>query len=170
EIYCLLDSAPLFDNEEFGESVIVLHRFGGTYGPAMFLLTANPLEMSEPNGAITLTLANRQLMPLQVFKLDKIRVSANAVPSLETVPVIRQQVDSGTVNVDLNEKPGDPMIEPMEVDDLIVFNGIDATTGDYLIQPIKLSDVARIAIDSPQDKNLINAIINAKRQAEVKHL
>ncbi|HKQ72568.1 MAG TPA: metallophosphoesterase, partial [Blastocatellia bacterium] len=115
EIYCLLDSAPLFDNEEFGESVIVLHRFGGTYGPAMFLLTANPLEMSEPNGAITLTLANRQLMPLQVFKLDKIRVSANAVPSSKTVPVIRKQVDSENVKVDINEKLNEPLT-PIEAE------------------------------------------------------
>src|SRR5262247_3621428 len=38
--------------------------------------------------------------------------------------------------------------DPIEMDDLIAFNGIDATTGDYLINPIS----------------------NAKRQSEVDHL
>ena len=56
EIHCMLDSSPLFDNEELGESVIVLHRFGGTYAPAVFLLTANAVEMDAPTGSITLTL------------------------------------------------------------------------------------------------------------------
>lgn len=55
-------------------------------------------------------------------------------------------------------------------DDLIAFNGIDATTGDYLINPMTDADASRIAIDHPQDKNLANAINTAKRQAEVEHL
>jgi len=106
EIYCLLDSAPLFDNEELGEAVIVLHRFGGTYGPAMFLLTANRIEMNEPAGVITLTLANRQLMPLQVFKLDKIRVSTKATTASETVTITRQQpVASVGIGIEFKEQP-----------------------------------------------------------------
>src|ERR1044072_1236613 len=46
-VYCMLDSAPLFRHETIGESCVVLHRFGGTYGPAMFMLTANEQEMQE---------------------------------------------------------------------------------------------------------------------------
>ncbi|HKE05261.1 MAG TPA: hypothetical protein VKE91_14475 [Blastocatellia bacterium] len=60
--------------------------------------------------------------------------------------------------------------DPIEMDDLIAFNGIDATTGDYLIKPINDSEASRIAIGHPQDKNLVNAISNAKRQTEVDHL
>lgn len=60
--------------------------------------------------------------------------------------------------------------ETMDMDDLIAFNGIDATTGDYLINPMKESDASRIAVDYPQDKNLANAISNVKRQTEVEHL
>ncbi|MGH9939113.1 MAG: hypothetical protein ACREAM_22970 [Blastocatellia bacterium] len=60
--------------------------------------------------------------------------------------------------------------DPINTDDLIAFNGIDATTGDYLIEPMKESDASRIAIGHPQDKNMVNAISNAKRQSEVEHL
>jgi hypothetical protein len=81
EIYCLLDTAPLFNNRELGEAVVVLHRFGGTYGPSCFLLTANQHEMREPTGFITLTLANRLGLPLHVFKLDRIRISSQPAPS-----------------------------------------------------------------------------------------
>lgn len=38
------------------------------------------------------------------------------------------------------------------LDDLIAFNGIDATTGDYLINPMTDGDASRIAISHPQDK------------------
>jgi hypothetical protein len=60
--------------------------------------------------------------------------------------------------------------DTMDIDDLIAFNGIDATTGDYLISPMKEGDASRIAIDHPQDKNLVNAISIAKRGAEAEHL
>jgi hypothetical protein len=58
----------------------------------------------------------------------------------------------------------------MDIDDPFVFNGIDATTGDYLISPMKESDASRIAMDHPQDKNLVNAFDKVKRDAEVEHL
>ena len=60
--------------------------------------------------------------------------------------------------------------DPIEMDDLIAFNGIDATTGDYLIKPINDSEASRIAIAHPQEKSLANAIGAAKRQAELEHL
>ncbi len=66
--------------------------------------------------------------------------------------------------------PDNPPDNPENIDDLIAFNGIDATTGDYLIKPMTDSDASRIAIDHPQDKNLVNAINAAKRQTEVEHL
>ncbi|MGH9768374.1 MAG: hypothetical protein ACREAB_13155, partial [Blastocatellia bacterium] len=55
-------------------------------------------------------------------------------------------------------------------DDLIEFNGIDATTGDYLISPINEQDAARIATSQPQDQNITNAIRNVARLSGVEHL
>src|SRR5262249_30672447 len=39
-IDCLLISTPVFENQALGEPAVVLHRFGGSYGPARFLLRA----------------------------------------------------------------------------------------------------------------------------------
>ncbi|MBW4599262.1 MAG: hypothetical protein KME29_06515 [Calothrix sp. FI2-JRJ7] len=48
-IYCMLDvsiqEVPLFNFKAIGEPAIILHRFGGTYGAAKFLLTAASEEM-----------------------------------------------------------------------------------------------------------------------------
>lgn len=80
-VYFMLDTEPLFSNEHLGEPAVVLHRFGGTYGPAMFLLTANQDEM---RGAIRVTLANEWGLPIRVIDLDGIYVTEEALPSIES--------------------------------------------------------------------------------------
>ncbi len=57
-----------------------------------------------------------------------------------------------------------------DFDDLIAFNGIDATNGDYLIKPMKESAAARIAVDYPPDQSTTNAIRGVIRQSETEHL
>ena len=44
-IYCMLETSPLFSSKPVGEAAVVLHRFGGSYGAAKFLLTAAQEEM-----------------------------------------------------------------------------------------------------------------------------
>ncbi len=39
-IYCEVDSESLFSSKPIGEPVIVLHRFGGSYGEEKFMLTS----------------------------------------------------------------------------------------------------------------------------------
>src|SRR5262245_8839520 len=39
-LYCIVNSGSLFSVQAMGVPAIVLHRFGGTYGPATFLVTA----------------------------------------------------------------------------------------------------------------------------------
>lgn len=38
-VYCLIEGGMHFSSRPLGEPAVVLHRFGGTYGPAEFLLT-----------------------------------------------------------------------------------------------------------------------------------
>ena len=57
-IHLMLDSQPLFASEPIGDASVVLHRFGGTYGPATFLLVANKEEMQ---GNMRLTLVNEEI-------------------------------------------------------------------------------------------------------------
>lgn len=71
-IYCMLETSPLFSSKPVGEPTIVLHRFGGTYGPAKFLLKAAPQEVE---GKIKITLVNQWGVPIQVLRLDKVRVT-----------------------------------------------------------------------------------------------
>ena len=66
-VRCMLETAPLFVNKPLTEPAVVLHRFGGTYGPARYLLTAAAHEM---NGRIWLTLSNRWNVPVQVIDLE----------------------------------------------------------------------------------------------------
>src|SRR3989442_6679763 len=67
-IWFILDTMPLFSHEPVGDgtSSVVLHRFGGTYGPAMFLLTAAEEEMS---GNIRILMVNRHGIPIKQITL-----------------------------------------------------------------------------------------------------
>ncbi|NER93247.1 MAG: hypothetical protein F6J86_05315 [Symploca sp. SIO1B1] len=79
-IYCMLETSPLFSSKPVGEPAVVLHRFGGTYGAAKFLLTAAQEEME---GEIRVTLVNAWGVPVKVLNLTEIRV----IQSVTTIPV-----------------------------------------------------------------------------------
>ncbi|MEQ8961217.1 MAG: NACHT domain-containing protein [Coleofasciculus sp. C2-GNP5-27] len=70
-IYCMLETSPLFSSKPVGEPAVVLHRFGGSYGAAKFLLTATQEEME---GAIKVTLVNGWGVPIKVLCLDDIKI------------------------------------------------------------------------------------------------
>ena len=66
-IYCMVDASPLFICKPVGEPCVVLHRFGGSYAEAKFLLTA---ALQEAKGDIQVTLVNGWGVAIRVFKLD----------------------------------------------------------------------------------------------------
>jgi len=68
-LYCGI-SSDLFSSKSLGEPVIVLHRFGGTYGSVKFLLTA----ITEKEGEIKVALINRWGAPVRVIHLSHIKV------------------------------------------------------------------------------------------------
>lgn len=45
-LYCILNTGQLFTQEPVGKPAIILNRFGGSYGPATFLLTASHREQT----------------------------------------------------------------------------------------------------------------------------
>ena len=75
-IRCLLDTYPLFSFEEVGEPEIVVHRFGGTYGPARFVLTANQSPME---GSIRISLVSDGGVLITTLTLDHIRITAERI-------------------------------------------------------------------------------------------
>lgn len=69
-VTCFLDAAPRFKQEAAGDATIVVHRFGGSYGPAQFWLTAG-----EPGAAeIRLVLVNSAGVPIAVRTLSDIQI------------------------------------------------------------------------------------------------
>lgn len=63
-LYFMLHSS-LFTVHPVGEPAVVLHRFGGTYGPAQFLFTANQCG----TGVIQVSLVNQWGVPMRTMKL-----------------------------------------------------------------------------------------------------
>ncbi|MEJ6486920.1 CHAT domain-containing protein, partial [Nostoc punctiforme UO1] len=72
-IICIVETIPrsLFSCKPMGEPTLVLHRFGGTYGPAEFLLKAAPKPIQ---GKIKITLMNSWGKELEVLSLASINV------------------------------------------------------------------------------------------------
>ncbi|MCB9129201.1 MAG: tetratricopeptide repeat protein [Ardenticatenales bacterium] len=75
-IYCMVDAAPLFTSKPVGGPAVILHRFGGSYGPARFVLTASS---SEQVGTIKVTLVNGERLPMRVLELSEIVVHEQIV-------------------------------------------------------------------------------------------
>jgi len=86
-VYCMLDTEPLFSYEPLGEPAVVLHRFGGTYGSARFLLTAKRLGTK---GSIRVTLVNGWGMPLYSLNLPGIQVMQEAARPLGKITAVEK--------------------------------------------------------------------------------
>jgi formylglycine-generating enzyme required for sulfatase activity len=69
----IINSGTLFRVEFLGEPVAIVHRYGGTYSPARFLLTPEPNSLGK-SGKIRITLTNRFGMPMTVLETDEIEV------------------------------------------------------------------------------------------------
>lgn len=69
-VHCFLDTGSLFEHESISNRTIVVHRFGGSYGPAIFRLCAQ----SAGSGSIRITLVDRAGVPIAVIPLENIEV------------------------------------------------------------------------------------------------
>ena len=70
-IHCLVDTGRLFTSELVDDTAVVMHRFGGTYGPVRYILTAADRSMA---GAIHLALLNEHGVPFKSYKLEGVRI------------------------------------------------------------------------------------------------
>jgi hypothetical protein len=87
-IYCKVDS-ELFSSKPVGEPVVVLHRFGGSYGGAKFLLTA-ALELAQGN--INVALINAWGVPIKVLRLDQVKLVMTKLIQAESDLTIETEV------------------------------------------------------------------------------
>jgi len=83
----IINAGTLFRVEFLGEPVAIMHRYGGTYSPARFLLTPEPNSLGK-SGKVRITLANRFGMPMTFLETDEIEVrqevSAESLIALAT--------------------------------------------------------------------------------------
>ena len=81
---CMLHTAPLFMNQPINGGAVILHRYGGSYGPAQFVLTA---RRTPGKGSIIVNLINEYGVPIGNIVLRDIEVLANAPLPNATVTI-----------------------------------------------------------------------------------
>jgi len=91
-VYCAARAEPagMFRIQPLGRPTLVVHRFGGSYGPASFVLTAADREM---HGQIVVTLSNGWGIPFTELPLPDVHVLATTADQLDSVDLINQRVD-----------------------------------------------------------------------------
>ena len=68
-IGCMLDGRPTCTIRAIGDTGVILHRFGGTYGPARFVADVSTNQEDLADGALWLTLTTAGGMPFYIGKL-----------------------------------------------------------------------------------------------------
>ncbi len=95
-IYCTLES-DIFSSKVVGEPIILMHRFGGSYGAARFLMTALP---KVGQGEIKIGLINAWGVTVKVLKVEKIAIlAAPILPDKTPATPIKIPVYQTTKNV-----------------------------------------------------------------------
>jgi len=69
ELNCVLDAAPYIDTHVVDDPVLVLHRFGGTYRPARFIVSAQRFPRPDGVAELWLSYVNRWGVVLQTIPL-----------------------------------------------------------------------------------------------------
>ena len=87
-IYCSVDS-ELFSSKPVGEPVVILHRFGGSYGEAKFLLTA---ALESGQGNIKVILINAWGVPVKVLELEQVQLLSMELIHSESDLTIEREV------------------------------------------------------------------------------
>jgi cyanophycinase len=124
-IYCRLETAPLFKSKAVGEPAIVLHRFGGSYGAAKFLLTAAQQELE---GEIKITLVNGWGVPIRVLNLRSVRVREQI-----THPLIPNELTIETAFLQQEEQQKEQLLN-QQVATLIIGDAEDKVHGREILQ------------------------------------
>lgn len=93
-IYCTVES-NLFCNRPIGEPVITLHRFGGSYGEAKFLIKAES-NNQDNRALIEVKLSNKYGVSLKRIKIEDISISL--VNNAQEVELIQDEETSTSLS------------------------------------------------------------------------
>jgi predicted NACHT family NTPase len=106
-VYCTVDS-ELFKTQIIGEPVIMLHRFGGSYGEAKILLTT--VSNEQVKGKIAILLTNKWGLEFKKLELTEIQVKSRT--KLAEVLDISQDILFEESNIVLTENIKQEAINP----------------------------------------------------------
>jgi tetratricopeptide (TPR) repeat protein len=128
-IWFILNVAPLFNYEPLGDSnpAVIIHRFGGTYGPATFLLSATQEEIT---GKLYITLINDYGIPIDEIILESKIISADTEKSEPLTVGYRptsQTRDSGQ-----NQRPESSRQQETLKDFFISYTSADRTWAEWI--------------------------------------
>lgn len=88
---CMLHTDPLLVNQPINGGAVILHRYGGSYGPAQFVLTA---RRTPGKGAIFIDLINEHGVSISSIVLRDIEVLADAaLPTGRIVDIVTGETD-----------------------------------------------------------------------------
>jgi tetratricopeptide (TPR) repeat protein len=87
-VYCTVDS-DIFTSKVVGEPIILMHRFGGSYGAARFSMTALP---KVGQGEIKVCLINAWGVTVKVLKVDRIQLVTTGLIHPESDLTIETEV------------------------------------------------------------------------------
>lgn len=164
-VTCFLDAAPHFVQEVAGDPTVVVHRFGGSYGPARFWLTAGKPAVA----AIRLTLVNGAGTPILTRTLDDIEIVEGRAPQLVTV------ADDDVVSVPgratAESRPAAGTFRWLHLGDLQFQRPRRRGRNDtetYPRWPALVADVRRIVEQSPIDAIIVTGdLATAGREEEL---
>jgi hypothetical protein len=152
-IYCMVNAGNLFTVTSVGEPAIVLHRFGGTYGNAKFLLETST---EESEGYIKVNLVNSWGITVKGVNLGEIKIVAQSYGS--QIPILNTK--ESRFNLDRNRTFGlsQDLITPQFIngDGNIVITGND----EEAVQSIFLSHNLITPTVHKPNKLLRSGIIN----------
>ncbi|MEV6527506.1 tetratricopeptide repeat protein [Longispora sp. NPDC051575] len=91
-VHCMLEGGPTLDVESFGDTAVVLHRFGGTYGPVRFVVTLRAgVTPGDRDHALNLSLITAGGVTIQTISLGY-RVVAPADEPVEPPELVTHRL------------------------------------------------------------------------------
>jgi hypothetical protein len=75
QLTCLIETLPLFSHQSLGEPSIIVHRFGGSYAPAQFLLKAT---QGDASGSIGVLFVDGRGVAVHRLRVDGVRIRTSA--------------------------------------------------------------------------------------------
>ena len=141
ELSCVLDAQPYLDSNVIDDPVLVLHRFGGTYRPVRFVVSARQLPEQEVSTEIWLSYVNRWGVVLRTVPLSltiSSRRDVTAKPSDMVAPRAARDRDALAGNERVTE-----LYAPT------VPGGGGRVGSGYLVGPKVLLTAAHVVADLP---------------------